>query len=138
MSDNFWKKGLQFQCQPDCGACCSKEGDVFVTDEEMYELAKFLDMPIAQFRKKYTMRAYGKNRLHDQDSGACIFLNENMKCTVYEARPKQCRTYPFWTELLCSNISWEWEGLKCPGIGKGELIPAEDIKKRKDLYESDK
>ena len=31
------------------------------------------------------------------DGFACIFFDEKDKnCSVYELRPKQCRTFPFW------------------------------------------
>jgi Fe-S-cluster containining protein len=37
---------------------------------------------------------------------ACAFL-DGARCTVYEARPTQCRTFPFWKENLRRRGSWE-------------------------------
>jgi len=96
-------------------------------------------LPEPQFRKRYLRRVHGRYSLidkpsgHEPLSGGCIFLGEDLKCTVYEARPDQCRTYPFWPHLLASQLSWEWESLKCPGIGKGNLIPASEIKRVRDV-----
>jgi Fe-S-cluster containining protein len=45
----------------------------------------------------------------------CIFLGEDGKeCSIYEARPIQCRTYPFWPRLLENPESWEAEGVLAP------------------------
>ena len=54
----------------------------------------------------------------------CVFL-ESGKCSVYQARPIQCRTYPFWEEILKSEKAWNEEAAYCPGIGKGNIIPPE-------------
>jgi Fe-S-cluster containining protein len=53
-----------------------------------------------------------------QKSEDCIFWREG--CAVYEARPLQCRTYPFWSELLASAEIWRETAADCPGIGGGE------------------
>lgn len=129
MDDEFHKNSLRFQCQPNCGACCSHEGEVFVTGPEIHRLATLLRLPTAKFRKRYLRKVHGKYALIDQASGACIFLSQDLKCTVYEARPDQCRTYPFWPQILRDQLSWEWESLKCPGIGKGEVVPLTQIRK---------
>ena len=56
-----------------------------------------------------------------------MFLRDN-KCTAYEARPTQCRTWPFWPEVM-SPKAWKKEVAQfCPGIGKGKKISAEKIK----------
>ena len=49
---------------------------------------------------------------------------------VYDARPIQCSTYPFWQGILDSNAEWSRESLDCPGIGKGQPIPAAEIRER--------
>lgn len=52
------------------------------------------------------------------DKGTCPFLKEG-KCSVYEARPTQCRTFPFWPELM-TEIKYSSLREFCPGIGEGE------------------
>jgi uncharacterized protein len=49
----------------------------------------------------------------------CVFWGEG-GCAVYEDRPVQCSTYPFWDSILDSRVSWRDEGRSCPGIGAGE------------------
>ena len=50
----------------------------------------------------------------------CPFLDEG-KCTVHAIRPEQCRTYPFWPEILTSPRDWKAESKYCEGIsGEGD------------------
>jgi len=46
---------------------------------------------------------------------------------VYEARPTQCRTYPFWSNIVDSEESWNRESRECPGIGIGPLHGPEAV-----------
>ena len=63
-----------------------------------------------------------------RDNGECIFLKEN-KCSVYKARPIQCRTWPFWSENM-NTKAWNNDVVNfCPGIGKGKVISKEKIEK---------
>ena len=49
-----------------------------------------------------------------QNSFACVFFDlEKKQCGVYEARPSQCRTFPFW-EYFKHNIKEVKE--ECPAI----------------------
>ena len=55
----------------------------------------------------------------------CIFWEDG--CSVYEARPLQCRTFPFWESVLASRDSWEHVVNDCPGVGNGSLHSFEEI-----------
>ena len=64
--------------------------------------------------------------LKEKDNYDCIFLGEN-GCSIYEGRPLQCRTYPFWPSIVESRENWESEKRSCPGIGKGPIINKDTI-----------
>ena len=66
--------------------------------------------------------------LKEKDNYDCIFLTKN-GCSIYEGRPSQCRTYPFWESIVESRANWESEGKSCPGIGKGRKISRKEIEK---------
>lgn len=121
----FAAGGLRFACQPDCGACCSRPGKVRLDRAEARAMAAALGLGQAEFRRRWVLNAGGALRLVDGLDGACPFLGEDRRCRVYAARPAQCRRYPFWPELLADASTWEWEALRCPGIGQGPLIPAD-------------
>ena len=56
----------------------------------------------------------------------CI-LWESGGCSVYEARPLQCRSFPFWSSCVASSEEWEYHARQCPGMGKGPLHSREEI-----------
>jgi hypothetical protein len=59
----------------------------------------------------------------------CVFWTED-GCSVYDDRPIQCSTYPFWASIMDSRSSWKDEAAYCPGIGKGELRSKSYIEER--------
>jgi uncharacterized protein len=126
----WYADGLRFTCTQ-CGHCCTGDpGYVWTTDEELAKLAAFRGEPAKEFEAVYTRRARGKRTLREKANGDCVFFERGKGCTVYPVRPAQCRTWPFWASNLESVETWErTEGL-CPGSGRGELIPAEEITRR--------
>ena len=52
---------------------------------------------------------------------------ETRRCTVYDTRPRQCRTWPFWNSNLRSREAWDEAAEACPGCNKGDLVPLEQI-----------
>ena len=55
-----------------------------------------------------------KERQISKDSYACVFFDLNKKqCSIYDVRPTQCRTFPFW-EYFKNNIEEVKE--ECPAI----------------------
>ena len=61
--------------------------------------------------KQVWVRLREAKRSGDSSTGeACIFLDETTnQCQIYEARPAQCRTYPFWPSILLSPEKWNEE-----------------------------
>lgn len=94
-----------------------------MTEEEIQRLAQALSMELEAFGKRYLRRYHDGYALVDGPDGACIFLTPANQCRVYEVRPLQCRTYPWWPEYLTSLAHWEAQQRICPGIGTGPRIP---------------
>ena len=65
--------------------------------------------------------------LKERSDYDCIFLTEK-GCAIYNARPLQCRTYPFWKGIADSPESWKGEMKSCPGIGKGRCYSTKEVK----------
>jgi Fe-S-cluster containining protein len=126
----WFRDGLRFTCTQ-CGKCCTgAPGFVWVTDDEVAALAKFVGDSEHEFRAVYTRKARGRRTLKERANGDCVFYDQAKGCTVYPARPAQCRTWPFWASNLDSPESWERTEGDCPGSGQGELIPVEEIVRR--------
>ncbi len=46
---------------------------------------------------------------------------------MYDARPLQCRSFPFWAPYLESKEDWDSLASSCPGVNKGKLHTREEI-----------
>lgn len=129
----FFDDGLRFECTQ-CGHCCScAPGKVFLSEEEADCIAVFLKLDPTAFRKEYLVTApYSEASLREKPGHDCIFLVDR-KCSIYEVRPEQCRTYPFWLGILRSPEAWAKESDECPGMGHGNLFTKEEIIDRCDM-----
>ena len=87
-------------------------------------LAATLGMPVRAFTRRYCAKTDGQFHLRDEGPD-CLFL-KNRGCTVYEGRPTQCRTWPFWPENMGAR-AWSAVAAYCPGVGKGRHVPRSEI-----------
>ncbi|MBF5059761.1 metallophosphoesterase [Candidatus Neptunochlamydia vexilliferae] len=130
----WYHPGLRFKCTG-CGKCCTGSGFVWLQEEDIETLSAHLDLPREAFLKKYT-RQVGRDLalIDDPGSDDCIFLKDKKFCAAYEARPKQCRTFPWWKGNLESPAQWEEAKKYCEGIDHEEapLISVAEIKKHLD------
>ena len=135
-STNPWfKDGLRFRCTM-CGHCCTgAPGFVWINDDEVGSIAEYLGLSTDQFLNA-AARAVGERRsLKEMDNGDCIFYDREQGCTIYPVRPRQCRTWPFWESNVRSPEAWERTCQVCPGSGRGDLIPPEEITRRRKVIE---
>jgi Fe-S-cluster containining protein len=91
-------------------------------------LVPALKMKEGEFIRRYCRWApdgEGRERLSLKEKANydCIFWSNG--CSFYEARPLQCRTYPFWPSMLSSRKIWD--AMSCPGMGRGTLHSREEI-----------
>jgi Fe-S-cluster containining protein len=113
--------GLRFTCQRGCVKCCDQEGYVYLTEDDLKRAAKFTGMSAAGFEKKFVYRTRHQMRFRKPRHKQCPFLEAD-GCSIHPAKPTQCRTFPFWPELVENRAAWEKTGRFCPGIGTGPLI----------------
>jgi Fe-S-cluster containining protein len=81
------------------------------------------------FRRHYLRRLEDGDLVAADNAGACIFLDATGQCGIYAVRPIQCRTYPFWPELVNSETAWRREAHRCEGISRGRVVSAARIHK---------
>ena len=130
MSEPWYKDGLRFECTR-CGKCCTGEpGYVWVNDAELRALADFRGETVEELTGLYTRLTTRGRTLREKANGDCVFWDKQAGCTVYPVRPAQCRTWPFWESTTATPEAWERTRQDCPGAGRGELIPAEEITRR--------
>jgi Fe-S-cluster containining protein len=130
MSGPWYADGLRFKCTR-CGKCCTgAPGVVWVNENELHDIAELRGEPVEQVEGLYT-RKFGLGRtLRERANGDCVFWDREAGCTIYEVRPRQCRTWPFWERHVETPSAWQETRGICPGAGQGELISAEEITRR--------
>ena len=124
----WYKDGLRFTCSQ-CGNCCTgAPGYVWVNKAEIEQLAALLDDKVEDFERKYVRQIGIRKSLVEFSNGDCVFFdNCSRKCKVYSARPRQCRSWPFWDSNVRSPESWSQTCSVCPGSGQGKLYSLEMI-----------
>ncbi|NQV49339.1 MAG: YkgJ family cysteine cluster protein [Candidatus Marinimicrobia bacterium] len=121
----FYSEGLHFECTG-CGACCKLGGGfVYPSLEDVGFAARHLELSVTNFSKTY-MELHEGQYVFKNDGDNCIFYGEK-GCTIYDGRPSQCRTFPFWSANLKSQYRWKITEEECEGIGQGKLFSRDEI-----------
>ncbi|MFT5525187.1 MAG: Fe-S-cluster containining protein [Pirellulaceae bacterium] len=128
----WYKAGLKFKCSQ-CGDCCTgAPGYVWVNKGEIEGIATELGMDVEVFEERYVRTIGIRKSLKEFSNGDCyLFDGETRKCTVYESRPRQCKTWPFWDSNLKTPEAWEETCQVCPGSGKGKLYQLDQIEEQR-------
>ena len=109
----------QNKCVTCDGNCCIGEpGYIWINKQEQKKLAKYLGIKKDQLIDEYLLKVDYKYTIKEKQIGtnnfACIFFDLTKKqCSIYDLRPTQCRTFPFW-EYFKNNINEVKK--ECPAI----------------------
>ena len=140
----YHKTPIRFKCTQ-CSQCCygGKHAYVRANAQEIENIIAFMNIDLGTFKNDYLVKlvdhGYGirmKQSLLTKAAGKeghCALLDEIGKCSVYPVRPTQCRTYPFWPEILISEQKWNDEINRCEGINLGDVVDIEHIEEQKEL-----
>jgi hypothetical protein len=92
-------------CETCKGKCCNGEsGNIWVNGSEIAGISTFLgitsDEFIADYLRKIRYR-FTLKELKTSDNYACVFFDpEKNGCSIYEVRPSQCKSFPFWDYFI--------------------------------------
>jgi len=126
----FYASGLRFSCKR-CSACCRYEsGYVFLSEKDLKILADWLKMDNRGFTNtfcRWVNKEQGREflSLKEKSNFDCVFWD--FGCKVYNARPVQCRTFPFWQSVVATSGAWEMAASGCPGINSGKMYDGKTI-----------
>ncbi len=118
------QKGFDFVFDPgacaQCGGkCCTgQSGNVRVDAKEMKAIASYLGISKEQVKYEYARKIVFGYSLAEvklaEENYRCIFFDTDTKtCSIYEARPAQCRSFPFWPSLRNDRTYLQQE---CMGV----------------------
>ena len=123
MSNIIKKDGFNYSfdvsaCSTCQGRCCSGEsGYIYVKKDEIEQISELLNLDIKEFVQKYLFKKGYKYSIKENKFGEsyeCVFYNrESNGCNIYDARPLQCRTFPFWDYYKTRVDDLK---LECPGV----------------------
>lgn len=133
-NNKWYAAGLCFQCTQ-CGDCCTGDpGYVWVNDKEIAALAKKLGFSTFMFEQQFVRRVGKRKSLVELTNGDCVLFDPKKRCCrVYEERPIQCKTWPFWDMNIATEEDWRDTVERCPGCNNGPLFPAEEIERQAKL-----
>ncbi len=100
------------------GRCCVGEsGYIYVTKNEIESISKLLNLDVNEFVEKYLFKKgykYSIKEIKIGESYECIFYDRTLNgCRIYESRPSQCISFPFWNYYKMRIDELQQE---CPGI----------------------
>jgi len=103
-------------------------------------MAAALGMPLEAFMQAFARRIDGRWSLTENEGPRgmdCTLLDRTTDpgkalCRVYQSRPAQCRSWPFWQRNLVSRDGWRRaaQSTPCPGMDHGNFFPAEAIARK--------
>ncbi|MBN2964618.1 YkgJ family cysteine cluster protein [Sulfurospirillum sp. T05] len=104
-----------FTCKGNC--CIGESGYIWVNPKEITAIANFLNLEESLFVERYLFKEshmYSIKEIPHESGVACLFFDDQKRgCSIYEVRPSQCRTFPFWNYFKRHFDELEKE---CPGI----------------------
>jgi Fe-S-cluster containining protein len=98
---------------------------VYLCEADVTRIAEYLHLPQEDFEKRFVYRTKHQIRLRTPRNSTCHFLKPD-GCSIHTVKPVQCRTFPFWPEILHDALTLTRTSHYCPGIGQGELVQIEE------------
>jgi uncharacterized protein len=126
----FYESGLRFSCTR-CNLCCRFDsGYVWLSRRDLSTLAEGLGLSRDDVVRRYChvvdIGGFKQLSLREQENMDCVFWRDGA-CSVYESRPLQCRSFPFWSHQLLDRGSWDRVAEHCPGVNQGRTHSAEEV-----------
>lgn len=104
-----------FECKL-CGECCYGEGGIFMSDEEVSNIAEFLNLTREIFVEQYCETRRSRLYIKTGPTGFCFFFDKEKQCLIHPVKPWRCVQWPFFEAIIADKQNWELAREACPGI----------------------
>ena len=110
-------------CKSCGGKCCrGGQGYIWLSLQELETMAAARGISAEAFARQYVRRSKGQLSLQERiingEHFCCLFDPVDRRCTMYENRPEQCRSFPFWEQF---KEDWETLPHECPGVVRRQV-----------------
>ncbi|MBT61330.1 MAG: zinc/iron-chelating domain-containing protein [Euryarchaeota archaeon] len=125
MKQAWWMQGVSFSCQANCGRCCDEPGGiVYLSISDAERIANHHEMEVEDWLERDCRQTLdGRFILNSRpEDDVCIYLNDEQQCNIYSVRPQQCAAFPWWSENLATQRSWNEVKESCPGLTAEDAI----------------
>lgn len=109
-----------FSCQRSGNCCRVGTGHVWIEERDLASYAEVTGATAEAFVGLNVVQVGDRLSLRERADGRCILLDGHNRCSIYELRPQQCRSFPYWPELLHDVQALQRAAQYCPGI---QLFP---------------
>lgn len=105
-------------CKACRGHCCrGAAGYIWINRDDLKRMASAKNMAVPPFCMQYVRQVQGRLSLRERiingEHLCCFFDPVDGRCTIYQSRPEQCRTFPFWDKFKKNPHDLL---LECPGV----------------------
>mgnify|MGYP002628593518 CR=1 FL=1 len=105
-----------FSCQRTGNCCRVGTGRVWIEEQNLPAYAALTNTSVAGFVALHVVQVGAQLSLRERADGRCVLLDGSNRCSIYAQRPEQCRTFPYWPELLADENALRRAAAYCPGI----------------------
>ena len=127
----WYAGGLHFHCAR-CGRCCTGDpGYVWLRPEEIPRIAHFLRVSEDEFLATCCRKVFVRISLLEHPNGDCVFFSP-AGCRIYPVRPVQCKSFPFWAQVLQNRKNWQALKARCQGVDQGPRYSRAEIEAIRD------
>ncbi|MDR0354706.1 MAG: YkgJ family cysteine cluster protein [Deltaproteobacteria bacterium] len=99
-----------------CGQCCRGQGGVWLTEEELPSVSRFLALSLAELKFRHLAKKGEVWEIVSSAEDFCSFYDLDSGCLIEPVKPVVCRAWPFFWGPLRDDEGFKEARAVCPGL----------------------
>jgi len=116
-----------------CGSCCRDTGKrrrkIVLTSTDLNSIVGATNLSTNEFCRASHVASEPFHHIMRESYGACMFLDKEATCSIYDSRPMICRCYPFSIQIDSDRIVFSVSSRDCPGLDRGHKLSRQFFEK---------